>query len=100
MSEMVACKIAVKGGDSRNAISFAATWPAGAEGITNPKFIHSWDECCVLLNAFDEKQDLLCTEEGREISKRRISFQQGQRRMFKILRTQQSPSKTHHDLGL
>jgi hypothetical protein len=75
--------------DSRNAISCAATWPAVAGGITNPKFIHSWDECSVMLNAFDEKQDLLCTEEGRKILEEEnltpaTTETQGQRRMFKI----------------
>jgi hypothetical protein len=75
--------------DSRNAISCAATWPAVAGGITNPKFIHSWDECSVMLSAFDEKQDLLCTEEGREILEEEnltpaTTETQGQRRMFKI----------------
>lgn len=75
--------------DSRNAISCAATWPAVAEGITNPKFIHSWDECSVMLNAFDEKQDLFCTEEGRAILEEEnltpaTTETQAQRRMFKI----------------
>jgi hypothetical protein len=70
--------------DSRNAIS------AVAGGITDPKFIHSWDECSVMLNAFDEKQDLLCTEEGREILEEEnltpaTTETQGQRRMFSIV---------------
>ena len=75
--------------DCRNAISCDATWPAVAEGITNPKFIHSWDECSVMLNAFDKKQNLLCTVEGRAILQGEkltpaTTEIQGQRRMFKI----------------
>jgi hypothetical protein len=42
-----------------------------------------------MLSAFDEKQDLLCTEEGREILEEEnltpaTTETQGQRRMFKI----------------
>lgn len=75
--------------DSRNAISCASTWPAVSEGILNPKFVHSWDECGVMLNAFNEKQKLHCTEEGRRIltSNNLIpatTETQPQRRMLKI----------------
>lgn len=75
--------------DGRNAILCASTWPAVAEGITNPKLIHSWDECGVMLNAFNEKQKLHCTEEGRKkLSENNlipaITETQSQRRMLKI----------------
>ena len=47
--------------DARNAISCSATWLAISEGILNGNFVHSWDECGVMLNAFSEKQTVKCT---------------------------------------
>ena len=52
--------------DVRNAISCAATWNAISEGIRNGNFVNIWDECDVMLNEFNQKQKLLCTESGRE----------------------------------
>jgi hypothetical protein len=40
--------------DARNAISCAACWSAIALSLTNGKFVHSWDECGVMLNGFNE----------------------------------------------
>lgn len=75
--------------DSRNALSCAATWPVVSAGVTNGKFIHSWDECSVSLNAFNETQPLWCSVEGRqELSDNNLmpasTETQSQRRMLKI----------------
>lgn len=75
--------------DGRNAISCAATWPAVTQGITNPKLIHSWDECAVKLNPFNEKQAVHCSQEGRELLEEQnlipaTTETQPQRRMLKI----------------
>ena len=51
--------------DARNAITCAATWLAVSDGILNGNFVHSWDECGVMLNALDEKQTVKCTASGR-----------------------------------
>ena len=51
--------------DARNAISCAATWNAVAAGVPNGRFVHSWDECRIMLNAFGEKQSVKCTSAGR-----------------------------------
>lgn len=51
--------------DARNAISCAACWKAITEGIVDGKFVHSWDECGVMLNAFNEKRKVKCTVAGR-----------------------------------
>ena len=51
--------------DARNAISCAATWNAVAAGVPNGRFVHSWDECGIMLNAFGEKQSVKCTSAGR-----------------------------------
>ena len=52
--------------DPRNAISCAASWNAVAAGVPNGAFVHSWDECGVMLNAFNEKQKVKCTKSGRK----------------------------------
>jgi hypothetical protein len=41
--------------DPRNAISCATSWNAVAAGVPNGAFVHSWDECGVMLNALNEK---------------------------------------------
>ena len=51
--------------DSGNALSCAASWPVVSAGISNGKFLHSWDECSVMLNSFNEKQTLRCSVKGR-----------------------------------
>lgn len=53
--------------DPRNAISCASVWSAVASGITNGKFIHSWDEVGIVLNGFDSKQNLRCSSEGKKL---------------------------------
>ena len=75
--------------DARNAISCAASWNAVAAGVPNGRFVHSWDECGVSLNAFNEKQAVKCTEEGREELEERnlapsTTETQEQRRMLKM----------------
>lgn len=75
--------------DARNAISCAATWLAVSEGIQNGNFVHSWDECGVMLNAFSEKQTVKCTASGRaKLSERNLAPAttaiQHQRRMLKL----------------
>ena len=75
--------------DARNAISCAATWLAVSEGIINGNFVHSWDECGVMLNAFSEKQTVKCTATGRAILSARnlapaTTAVQHQRRMLKL----------------
>ena len=75
--------------DSRNALSCAASWPVVSAGIASGKFIHSWDECSVSLNSFNEKQPLWCSVEGRqELSANNLmpasTETQSQRRMLKI----------------
>ena len=52
--------------DARNAISCAASWTAISQGIQNGNFVHSWDECSVMLNSFNEKQTVKCTSAGRQ----------------------------------
>ena len=37
-----------------------------AAGVPNGAFVHSWDECGVMLNAFNEKQKVKCTKSGRK----------------------------------
>ena len=75
--------------DTRNAISCAASWNAVAAGVPNGRFVHSWDECGFSLNAFNEKQEVKCTVEGRELLEVRnlapsITETQEQRRMLKM----------------
>lgn len=75
--------------DARNAISCAATWLAVSDGILNGNFVHSWDECSLLLNAFNEKQTVKCTAAGRKkLSDRNLApattATQQQRRTLKI----------------
>ena len=75
--------------DARNAISCAATWLAVSDGILNGNFVHSWDECGVMLNAFNEKQTVKCTASGRrKLSERNLAPAtteiQQQRRMLKL----------------
>ena len=75
--------------DSRNALSCAASWPVVSAGITNGKFIHSWDECSVSLNSFNETQPLWCSVEGRQLLNDNnlipaSTETQSQRRMLKI----------------
>ena len=75
--------------DARNAISCAATWLAVSDGILNGNFVHSWDECGVMLNAFNEKQAVKCTASGRrKLSERNLAPAtteiQQQRRMLKL----------------
>lgn len=75
--------------DARNAISCAATWLAVSDGILNGNFVHSWDECGVMLNAFNEKQTVKCTASGRrKLSERNLApattETQQQRRMLKL----------------
>jgi hypothetical protein len=52
--------------DPRNAISCATSWNAVTAGVPNGAFVHSWDECGVMLNAFNEKQKVKCTKSGRK----------------------------------
>lgn len=52
--------------DPRNAISCAASWNAVTDGIPNGAFVHSWDECGVMLNEFNQKQKVKCTKSGRK----------------------------------
>ena len=54
-----------------NAISCAATWTAVAEGIDDPRQIHSWDELSIELNGFGRKAQLLLTESGAAKLKKR-----------------------------
>ena len=75
--------------DSSNALSCAASWPVVSAGISNGKFIHSWDECSVMLNSFNEKQTLRCSVKGRRsLSQNNLmpasTETQSQRRMLKI----------------
>lgn len=75
--------------DPRNAVSCAASWNAVAVGICNGNFVHSWDECGVMLNAFGEKQSVRCTLSGRQkLTAKNLSPSttetQQQRRMLKM----------------
>ena len=75
--------------DPRNAISCAASWNAVAAGVPNGRFVHSWDECGVMLNAFNEKQPLKCTVAGRNKLQAKnlapaTTVTQQQRRMLKM----------------
>jgi hypothetical protein len=75
--------------DPRNAISCAASWNAVAAGVPNGNFVHSWDECAVMLNAFGEKQSVKCTAAGRsKLSAKNLApattETQQQRRMLKM----------------
>lgn len=75
--------------DARNSILCAATWAAVTEGIENGKFIHSFDEVGVMLNAFNEKQTLKCTNSGRKkLAQKNLSpattDRQEKRRMLKL----------------
>lgn len=75
--------------DPRNATSCASVWSAVSSGITNGKFIHSWDEVGVMLNGFDEKQNLRCTKSGKKkLNSRNLAPSttelKQQRRMLKI----------------
>ena len=75
--------------DPRNAISCAASWNAVAAGVPNGRFVHSWDECGVMLNAFREKQPVKCTVarrnklQAKNLAPATTETQQ-QRRMLKI----------------
>ena len=75
--------------DARNAISCAATWLAVSDGIENGNFVHSWDEVSIMLNAFNEKQTVMCTSSGRKkLAARNLApattVIQHQRRMLKL----------------
>ena len=75
--------------DARNAISCAATWLAVSDGFANGNFVHSWDECSVMLKAFNEKQTVMCTAAGRKkLAARNLTPAtteiQHQRRMLKL----------------
>ena len=75
--------------DPRNAISCATSWNAVAAGVPNGRFVHSWDEVGVTLNAWGDQQPVKCTVEGREELDRRnlapaTSETQEQRRMLKM----------------
>ena len=75
--------------DARNAISCAARWLAVSDGIENGNSVHSWDECRVMLNAFNEKQTVMCTAAGRKkLAARNLAPAtteiQHQRRMLKL----------------
>jgi hypothetical protein len=75
--------------DARNAISCAASWNAISEGILNGNFVHSWDECGVMVHSFNEKQTVKCTTSGRKQLTRKnlapaTAENQQQRRMLKM----------------
>lgn len=75
--------------DARNAISCAACWNAITEGIVNGKFVHSWDECGVILNAFKETRKFKFTAAGRKkLAEKNLTPStteiQQQRRMLKM----------------
>lgn len=75
--------------DARNAISCAASWNAVSEGILKGNFVHSWDECGVMIHSFAERQPVKCTTNGREGLTRKnltpaTTANQHQRRTLKI----------------
>ena len=64
-------------------ISCAACWDAITEGIFNGKFVHSWDECNIMLSAFNEKRKVKCTV--KKISGKKFNTEkQQQRRILKM----------------